>query len=552
MALRTSGKSFSSLSKSILDASRTFDPTRGVFVGLHRYDGQLPVLAKATIEKRVAVVRRHLRALDAATTRGGLSAQQRLEASVLRSLLLKELFGFVDAQSPKKAPMSQLGKLAIVNYLLRNYAPIDRRLRAIAKLQAQVPAYLARFRALTDRRLTDTQYEMAELAVSGMIEAYEEELPAFLPKVSPATRKLVERTSVAAAIELKVLQEDLRTKYKPRVKTEFALGRAKYERMLWAEHLARLPIERLLKVGMADLEANKKAFLETAARIAPGQSPQGAVAVIANEHPTAASLIPDTEKMLEGIRAFLVDHDIVAIPSEERPIVMETPRFYRWASAATSPPGAFEKVAKETFYYVTPVDPTWPAEKAEEWLRYLNYTSLRNISVHEAYPGHFVHFLHSRYRVKSPVLKSHWSTAFGEGWAHYCEEMMIEAGFQGGDPRYRLAQLKDALLRDCRYISSIRMHVYGWSWEDATRFIMENAFMDRLPAEREAKRGTFDPGYLNYTLGKLMIKKLRTDWMARHPGASLREFHDAFLALGAPPMGLARDGLLGPDAGSAL
>ena len=243
---------------------------------------------------------------------------------------------------------------------------------------------------------------------------------------------------------------------------------------------------------------------------------------------------------------------MVSVPSEDRPIVMETPRFYRWASAATNAPGSFERVAKETFYYVTPVDPDWPPEKAEEWLRYLNYTSLRNISVHEMYPGHFVHHLHSRYRVRSPVLKAHWSVAFGEGWAHYCEEMMVEMGFQGGDPKYRMAQLMDALLRDSRYISSIRMHVRGGSWEDATRFFMENAFMDRLPAEREAKRGTFDPGYLNYTLGKLMIKKLRADWMAAHPGASLREFHDAFLALGAPPLGLAREALLGPNAGPAL
>jgi uncharacterized protein (DUF885 family) len=217
-----------------------------------------------------------------------------------------------------------------------------------------------------------------------------------------------------------------------------------------------------------------------------------------------------------------------------------------------NPPGAFEKVAREAFYYVTPVEKDWPPEKAEEWLRYLNYPSLRNISVHECYPGHFVHLLHTRDTVRAPALKTSLSIAFTEGWAHYCEGMMVDAGFQAGDARYRMVQLQDALLRDCRYIASIRMHVYGWGWEEATRFVMENAFMDRLPAEREAKRGTFDPGYLNYTLGRIMIKKLRTDWMALHRGASLREFHDAFLALGAPPMGLAREALLGPHAGPAL
>ncbi len=504
------------------------------------------------MERRVATIRRQFASLDAWAKADGQSAQTRLEAGVLRSLLLKERFDLVDAQSPKKAPMEVLWNLNIVNYILRNYAPVDRRIRAVASLQSQVPAYVARFRTMTDRRLADTQYEMAEMSIAGMIEQYERDLPAFYPEVSAGTRKRVERTSAAALRDMRALQADLRADYKPRVKHDFALGRAKYERMLWAEHLTRLPIERLLAVGVADLEANKKAFLETAAQIAPGRSPKEAVAAIARDHPTADSLIPDTQRMLEDIRAFLVDRDIVSIPSDERPIVIETPRFYRWASAATSPPGSFEKVAKEAYYFVTPVDPEWPAEKAEEWLRYLNYTSLRNISVHEAYPGHFVHFLHRRYRVTSPVLKSHWSIAFGEGWAHYAEEMMIEQGFQGGDPKYRLAQLKDALLRDCRYVSSIRMHVYGWSWEDATRFFMENSFMERLPAEREAKRGTFDPGYLNYTLGKLMIKKLRADWMALHPDARLKEFHDAFLLLSGPPLGLAREALLGPDAGPAL
>jgi len=198
---------------------------------------------------------------------------------------------------------------------------------------------------------------------------------------------------------------------------------------------------------------------------------------------------------------------------------------------------------------VTPVEPSWPPEKQEEWLRHLNYTSLRNISVHECYPGHYVHFLH-RKNVASPVLRSYHSYAFTEGWAHYCEEMMVEQGF--GDARLRLVQLQDALLRNCRYISSIKMHTAGWSWEDATRYFMENAFLDRLPAEREAKRGTWDPGYLNYTLGKLMIKKLRADWLDGHPGGSLQEFHDVLLSLGAPPLGLAREHLLGPDAGPAL
>ncbi|HTD81188.1 MAG TPA: DUF885 domain-containing protein, partial [Thermoplasmata archaeon] len=442
-----------------------------------------------------------------------------------------------------------LYRLSIVGYVMRNYAPLDRRLRAVARMQSQVPRFLKELRAATDRRLPETYYEMAEMAARGMIDAYERELPEHLAKASPPVRRLVERTNARAINELKILAHELEAKYKPRVKAVFALGRRKYDRMIRSEHLAPIPIEQLLEAGGKDLAANRAQFLETARKIDSTKTPQQVIAGVSDDHPTAESLVPDTRDMLEEIRSFVVDHAIVSVPSEDRAQAIETPRFYRFATAAMNSPGSFEKVAKEAYYYVTPVEPTWSPQKQEEWLRHLNYTSLRNISVHECYPGHYVHFLHRR-NVASPVLRSYYSYAFTEGWAHYCEEMMVEQGF--GDARLRLAQLQDALLRDCRYISSIRMHTAGWSWEDATKFFMENAFLDRLPAEREAKRGTWDPGYLNYTLGKLMIKKLRRDWTRAHPGSSLREFHDALMALGAPPLGLAREHLLGPDAGPAL
>ena len=271
MPRRVSNATLSAVSKSILRTAWEFDPTRGVSLGLHRYDGRLPVYTRTTVERRVTRIRRELRALDAVAVRNTLSGRARLEAGVLRSLLLKELFALVDAQSPRKAPMYTLGKLSIVNYLLRNYAPLDRRMRVIARLQEQVPAYLDRFRAFLDRRLAETQYEMAEMAVSGMIESYAVELPAFFPKVSPGTRRRIEKSSADAVANLTSLQDRLRSTYRPRVTKAFALGRAKYLRLLWAEHLAKLPIERLLEVGTADLEANKRAFVETAAKVSPGR-----------------------------------------------------------------------------------------------------------------------------------------------------------------------------------------------------------------------------------------------------------------------------------------
>src|SRR5437870_8490669 len=390
---------------------------------------------------------------------------------------------------------------------------------------------------------------MAEMAAAGILDAYSRELPDHLADASPVVRALVERTNEPAKSELKDLVHELTTDYKPRIKREFALGRRKYERMIFAEHLARIPLERLSEVGHTDMKANQVAFRETAKKIDSSKAPKEVLDDMERDHPTEEMLIEDTRGMLEEIRQYVIEHDIVTVPSEERAKVIETPRFYRFATAAINPPGSFEKIAKDAYYYVTPTEESWTAEKKEEWLRHLNYTTLRNISVHECYPGHYVHFLH-RMRVASTVLKSYYSYAFTEGWAHYCEAMMVEQDF--GDRRLKLAMLQDALLRDCRYLASIGMHTAGWSWEDATRFFMDNPYLDRLPADPQAKRGPWDAGYLNYPLGKLMIKKLRRDWFDGHPDASLREFHDAMMALGAPPLGLAREHLLGPGAGPAL
>lgn len=551
MAKRSAGAAFQEAARTIILERRAFHPTGAAGSGLHAYDGLLPDYSAPRLARRLARIERQLKALDSFEGRARLSPSQRLELGVLKGMLLSERWDFVDEETTKQLPSTFLFRMSVLNYLMRNYAPLDRRLRAIAKLQTQVPRFLRQLRDSIERRLAETKYEMAEMAARGIADQYDREVTQALAAASPAVQKLVQRTNAAAVNEVNLFVSELEAKYKPRVKKEFALGRRKFERMIFSEHLSAISIDRLLEVGAADLEQNKRAFLETASKIDARLKPHEVVEGIESDHPTQDSLIEDTRAMLEDLRRFVVEHDVVSVPSEARAEVIETPRFYRFATAAMNSPGAFEKVAKEAYYYVTPVEDSWPPEKREEWLRHLNYTSLRNISVHECYPGHYVHFLH-RKNVKSTVLRSYYSYAFTEGWAHYCEEMMVDQGLGGGDPRLRLAMLQDALLRNCRYLSSIRMHTDGWSWEDATRFFMENAFLDRLPAEREAKRGTWDPGYLNYTLGKLMIKKLRRDFLAMNQRATLREFHDQFLGMGAPPLGLAREHLLGPNAGPAL
>ena len=265
---------------------------------------------------------------------------------------------------------------------------------------------------------------------------------------------------------------------------------------------------------------------------------------MSRHHPTADSLIAETGDMLERIRKFVIDLDIVTVPSEVRCRAIETPSFMRWATAALDMPGPFEERATEAYYYVTPVEPHWTPEQAEEWLSNMNYATLENTSVHEAYPGHYVHYLHTK-SAPSKVSKAFGAYSFWEGWAHYTEEMMIEEGYADGNPRLRIGQISDALLRDCRYVCAIRMHTQGMSVDEATVFFKENAYMEDLPARKEATRGTFDPMYLNYTLGKLMIMKLREDYRREQGSAySLKRFHDTFLSFGAPPIPLVRQMML--------
>ena len=336
-----------------------------------------------------------------------------------------------------------------------------------------------------------------------------------------------------------------------RIRPEFAIGSQLYQRMLSVGEAVDTPLSDVLSIGQANLEQNLRRLDEAAALVAPGKSVREAVAMVSASHPTAESLIPETRDMLEDIRQALIDHDIISLPSEERCQVTETPSYMRYAFAAMDSPGGLEQVATEAFYYVTPVEPDWTPRQQEEWLSNFNYHTLKIISIHEVYPGHYVHNLHNRYghaqhgRALSLINRVATSYAFTEGWAHYTEEMMLETDYGRDNPALWLTQLLEALVRNCRYLCSLGMHTQGMTLDEATRFFQAHAYMEEHPASQEAVRGTFDPGYLNYTLGKLMLLKLRQDWR-RQEGSdyTLRRFHDAALSWGAPPVPLLRAAML--------
>ena len=304
-----------------------------------------------------------------------------------------------------------------------------------------------------------------------------------------------------------------------------------------------MPLDALLARGQAQLDKDHAAFVETARRIDPAKTPAQVMKSLSDEYPRADDLIPSAKRSVEDARRFLVEKDIVTIPSEVRPIITETPPFARGGSfASMDTPGPYEAKATEAFYYITPVEKDWDAKHQEEHLRLYNPYVMAMINVHEVWPGHYLQFLYAP-RFPTKTRKLIFSGTNAEGWAHYTEQMMVDQGFGGGNPKIRLAQLQEALLRDCRYVVGVKLHTKGMTVEQGAKVFVESGFQEPANGYEEARRGAYNPTYLYYTLGKLEIQELAAEYM-RTKGKTLKQFHDAFIAQGALPIPLVRRVLL--------
>ena len=538
-----------------------FVPTSGSRIGRHEYDGRLPDFSSGRLARRIEELHRSLGQLSALPESDGSTADDdirmdRLSRSLLEMFLRRELFNLEEMRTFHNNPQRQVGYIGVGSYVQRDYAALPERLRSATAILRDVPDFLATVDNLTDPELGEPVRDMAVEAYRGMASFYRtglaaasSECAAMAPDVAAEFDAARETAAVAVTEFAQRLQER-------RTRPEFAIGRDLYSRMLQVGEGVNTPLLDVLSIGQANLEQNLRRLDEAAARFlsqvgGPGKSVREAVAQVAANHPAAEALIPETRDMLEDIRQALIDHDIISVPSEERCQVTETPSYMRYAFAAMDSPGGLEEVATEAFYYVTPVEPDWTPRQQEEWLTNFNYHTLQVVSVHEVYPGHYVHNLHNRYnrsggrRTLPLINRVATSYAFTEGWAHYTEEMMLETEYGRDNPALWLTQLLEALVRNCRYLCSLGMHTQGMTVDEATRFFQAHAYMEEHPARREALRGTFDPGYLNYTLGKLMLLKLRQDWRRQEGSAySLRRFHDATLSWGAPPVPLLRHAML--------
>jgi uncharacterized protein (DUF885 family) len=477
----------------------------------------------------------------------------------LRAGIRRELFGMQEMGAYSRNPMTYAGALDVSPYIKRDFAPLEQRVRGIIAILKQAPEVVAAGRANLQDALPKPWVEAAIEVGDGSADFLEKDLVDALKDVKDAGLRAEFNTADQRAVaDMRGFVKFLKDEKLPRANSPFALGASNFAKMLREGELITQSPDEVLQIGLADLRREQALFSETAAKIDPTHKPIDVFNQIQSDHPTAQGLIPDTRKDLEAIRKFMIDHHIVSIPSEVRPRVEETLPFDRAGSfASMDSPGPFETKATEAYYYVTPVETNWTAKEKEDWLRAFNYYTSDVVSIHEVYPGHYVQFLCMNASPATRLEKILGSYAYIEGWAHYSEQMLIDEGYgevglaAGQQPvalkaaKYRLAQLDESMLRVCRLCVAIKMHCQGMSMEEGTKFFQDNCYYGEKPARAEARRGTFDPGYANYTLGKLMILKLRQDYQAQEgAGYSLEKFHNEFLRHGMPPVPLLREVLL--------
>ena len=549
---------FRQLGDEYLTGYLAWRPLAAMQLGFHEYDGKLTDFSKASVDGEIVRLKEFQHRLsDLKITT--LSAETAFEYQNLRAGIARELFSFQEMQSYSHNPMTYTGALDVSPYIKRNFAPLDQRVRSIIAILNQAPAVMAAARANLADALPKPWVETAIEEGGGSADFLEKDLVEALKDLKDAQlRAEFNRVNQLAVAEVRSFVKYLQDKKLPRATQKFALGRSNFAKMLREGEMITQSPDEVLKIGMAELRREQAQFAETAARIDPARKPIDVFYQIQHDHPTAEGLIPDTRKDLEAIRKFVVDRHIVSIPSEVRPRVEETLPFERASSfASMDSPGPFETKATEAYYYVTPVEANWTEKEKDDWLGAFNYYTSDVVSIHEVYPGHYVQFLVMNASPATRLDKILGSYAFVEGWAHYSEQMMMDEGYGEAGPvagnqpvvlkaaKYRLAQLDEALLRLCRLCVAIQMHCHGMSVAEATKFFNDNCYYGEKPSHAEAMRGTFDPGYANYTLGKLMILKMREDYKAQEgPAYTLEKFNNAMLQHGTPPVPLLREVLL--------
>ncbi len=527
------------------------NPASATALGIHRFDDKVIDLSAAAIGRYLAAQKQWGTRLAAVDTKK-LSPAEAIDLAVVQAQVRSAIVDLEEVRRWHRLPRMYAEPAINSVYLIvkRDFAPAAERMKSVIAREQQVPQLVAAAKANLDD-VDPINVELALEELPSNIDFLEKDTVSAFAKVpDPSLQKQLKASTLTSTRALKDYGTWLKTVLLPKSKGHFALGADAFAHKLAAEEGITEPLAPLLARGQAELERLRAQFIATAKKIDATKSATDVQASLAADHGKPETLVADVQARLAGLRKFLVDKQIVTIPSEVMPIVQESPPFMRaFTMASMDTPGPYETKATEAYYNVTLPDPKWPAAEAESFMRgAFSKTVVEMMSIHEAFPGHYVQFLWMP-KMPSRTRKMYACSSNAEGWAHYAEQMLIDEGVDGTDPKQRLAQLQEALLRAARYVVGIRMHTQGMTLAQGKAFFHEEGLQSEKVSDMEAKRGTEDPTYLYYTYGKLEILRLRDDYKKKLGAQySLRKFHDALLAQGAIPLPLLRDALLGPRA----
>jgi hypothetical protein len=477
-----------------------------------------------------------------------LSPENRFQKAYLLSEIEESLFWMETADWPSKNPMWYANQMGPSVYISREYAPLAQRMDAFTRYAGNLPRALSQMRANLDTPLPRTYVETAHGMLSGMVTYFEDTVPGVFEDVEDEDRWTAFEAANAEAVD--ALEETVGwfDEQRGEATDDYAMGRELYREMLKATEGVDMPLDRFREIAEKDLERNLAAAREACEEFAPGETLLGCADKLKAKKPEAGP-VQAARDQLDDLKQFIQDEELVTIPGTEEAKVDEAPPYRRFNLAYIEIPGPYEKDLPST-YYIAPPDPDWDEEERQAYIP--GEMPLLFVTIHEVWPGHFLHFLHAN-RADSVFGRLFQGYAYTEGWAHYTEELMWEAGYRAGDPEVHLGQLSNALLRNVRFLSSIGLHTGEMTVEESIAMFKEKGLQDPGNAQQQAYRGTFDPGYFNYTLGKLMIRTLRDDWTADRGGREAwKEFHDEFLSYGGPPVPLVREAMLGEDAAGPL
>jgi len=543
-----------------------FSPTAGTSAGLHQYDTQLENYSAAGVQKQIAALHdfeKKVEAIDPTALDAPVAANRDILLNNIKSQLLT-----LEVIRPwEKNPDSYSTGVtnSIFTIMERPYAPVNIRFRAAIEREKKIPQALEEAR----KNLKNPPRIFTEIALEQIgddISFFQHDVPEAFAEATGADDKAAFATSNAAVIAaLQSYEAWMKTDLLARSNGDFRLGADTFRKKLSYDEMVELPLDRLLQIAFDDLHRNQAEFARVAKEVDPTKTPQQVLAELAAIHPAPDKLLGAFQDTFNSLISFIEQHHIITIPSKVEPTLEETPPFMRATTfASMDPPGPFETGSNKAYFNVTLPEKDWTKQHIAEHMAEFNVGTVISTSVHEAYPGHYVQFLWMP-EFPSKIRKVLGANTNIEGWAHYCEQMMLDEGYDAPPPNataeqvresrlIRLGQLQDALLRDARFVNAIKLHTGEgepggkWTLEQAEDFFVQQGYQSRAAAVVETKRGTSDPTYLYYTLGKLEIMKLRADLQKKEgPAFNLEQFHDDFMRQGFAPIKIIRKAMLHND-----